>query len=68
MAKTDAWRAWPEGMTWRQRLDWWRLRWLSLRDPIQRDWEFGDPARVARVKELAARIRAELDAGDAERN
>ena len=60
----ETWRAWPEGMTWRQRLNWWRLRWLSLRDPIQRDWESGDPVRVARVEELAARIRAEIDAED----
>ena len=28
---------------------------------LQRDWESGDPARVARVQELAARIREELD-------
>jgi hypothetical protein len=27
---------------------------------LQRDWESGDPARVARVEEVAARIREEL--------
>lgn len=29
---------------------------------LQRDWESGDPARVARVQALADRIVAELDA------
>lgn len=28
---------------------------------LQRDWESGDPARVARAQEFAAQIREELD-------
>jgi hypothetical protein len=55
-ARLTSWLA--PGMTWRQRLA--RLR-LSLRtSPLQRDWESGDPARVARVGVVAAQVLEEL--------
>jgi hypothetical protein len=34
---------------------------LRRKSQLQRDWESGDPARVARVQEFGARIREELD-------
>ncbi len=41
----------------------WRMR-LRRKSDLQRDWESGDPARVARVEELAAKIRAEIEADE----
>jgi hypothetical protein len=45
------------------------LRWRHRhrrKSALQRDWESGDPVRIARVEKIAAAIRAEMaaEAGD----
>ncbi len=37
----------------------WRIR-HRRKSALQRDWESGDPVRMARVREIGARIRAEI--------
>src|SRR6266496_5975359 len=41
----------------------WRMH-LRRKSDLQRDWESGEPVRVARVEELAAKIRAEIEAAE----